>query len=245
MRFKEYGALARHFQGSPALSGAVGAGAYNPRPMPTFRSVLPATLLALVLSPARADWPQTAERLMAADAAFYAPPDLRRQLAKHRDELMAGVDAARSAAAGPADRAARRRDAARRARDIASAIRKRASFADVARSVGALVHDAAAGFPPPPGENPDSLLQASRSSSFIGFPREPFAAPEGLAALPLSDTSARQAYDAAVTLSTRLLAWIWKEAGGDASVVKKHPEARGPYAVRVPQAATARPAARP
>lgn len=233
------------FKGRGGFPGAAGAGIYNPRPMPTLRSALCVLLLALAAEPARAGWPQTAERLMAADAAFYAPPDLRRQLAKHRDELMAGVDAARGAASGTADPAARRRDAAGRARAIASAIRKRAPFADVARSAGALVHDAAAGFPPPPGTGGDALLQMSRSSSFLGFPREPFASPEGLAALPLSGASARQAYDAAVTLSTRLLAWIWKEAGGDASVVKKHPESRGPYAIRSPQAATGGPPARP
>ena len=172
---------------------------------------------------------------MAADAAFYAPPDLKRQLARHRDELMAGVAGARESDTRPAGPSARRLEAARRARDIAAAIRRRSSFADVARSAGALVHDAAAGFPPPPGAGGEkALLSVARSSSFLGFSRDPFSSPESLAGLPLSDTSARQAYNAAVTLATRLLAWTWREAGGDASIARRHPEAKGPYGVRAP-----------
>ena len=42
----------------------------------------------------------------------------------------------------------------------------------------------------------------------------------------------RERYDAAVTLTTRLLAWIWKTAGGDASIVAQYPASKGPYAVR-------------
>lgn len=213
--------------------------AYNPPPVWSLRFVAPLFLAALpcVAAPAAPPaWPPAVERLMAADAAFHAPPDLKRQLARHRDQLMAGVTGARESDGRAAEPKAHRLEAARRARDIAAAIRRRASFADVARSLGALVHDAAAGFPPPPGAGGEkALLSVARSSSFLGFSRDPFSSPESLARLPLSDTSARQAYDAAVTVSTRLLAWIWKEAGGDASIVRTYPEARGPYGVRAAQ----------
>ena len=59
-----------------------------------------------------------------------------------------------------------------------------------------------------------------------------FAAPETLAAAPLPANTARERYDAAVTLSARLFAWIWKTAGGDASSVAQYPVSKGPYAVR-------------
>lgn len=207
-------------------------GAYNPPPVRSLRLAAVVSLLAFApLAPA-ALWPLPLERLIAADAAFYAPPDLKRQLAKNRDRLMAGVTDARSGDRGGAS-PQRRAAAARAARNIAAGIRSRQPFADVAFAAGALVHEAAAAFPPPPGSGDDrALLGVAKTARFLGFPREAFAAPEALAALPLSDTSARQAYDAAVTLSTRLLTWVWKQAGGDVSVAAQHPETKGPYVVR-------------
>ena len=66
-------------------------------------------------------------------------------------------------------------------------------------------------------------------SPFLGFPAEPFAAPEALvaAALPAATGAERRA--AAVTMTARLLAWTWKTAGGDASIVKQYPGSKGPY----------------
>ena len=57
-------------------------------------------------------------------------------------------------------------------------------------------------------------------------PREAFVS-DALA----SGTTAR-CYDAAVTLTARLLAWIWKTAGGDVSSVARYPFSKGPYVVR-------------
>jgi hypothetical protein len=70
---------------------------------------------------------------------------------------------------------------------------------------------------------------AQGPSPFLGFTADPFAAPETLAAakLPAATTAQRRA--AAVTLTARLLAWTWKTAGGDASIVTQYPEAKGPY----------------
>ena len=72
----------------------------------------------------------------------------------------------------------------------------------------------------------------SANARFLGFSGEPFAAPETLAAAALPSGTARDRYDAAVTLTTRLLAWVWKTAGGDASSVTQYPAAKGPYVVR-------------
>jgi hypothetical protein len=187
-----------------------------------------ALLAALLLSrPSRGAepvrWSVADEARIAAEAASWAPPDFKRQLAKHSRRLMEGV-----AAAAAADRLAPRSDqhrdvAAKAAREMAAGIRRHDTFADVAYRAGALVHAAAAAYAP-------GAAGTSGPSPFLGFPAEPFASPETLshAALPATTDAARRA--AAVTLSVRLLAWTWKTAGGDASVVKQYPESKGPFA---------------
>jgi hypothetical protein len=194
--------------------------------------LLLAALLALAAAPpARGEggaWPESAVRLVAADAAAFAPPDLKRQLARHRAEFMQGVSEGRAegAQAGPA----RAREAAvRRARAIGAGIPKHVPFWDAAREAGALAALAAAAFPPP---DPAGAAGATRGTSFLGYGPKPFDPPEGLAAAPLPSGTDREAYDAAVTLATRLLAWAWKTAGGDASIATLYPESKGPYRVR-------------
>jgi len=180
-------------------------------------------------------WPLSAEVMIAADAARYAPPDLKRQLAKHRARLMAGVQAAAAAEKGTRDAAAHRAAAARAARHIAESIRRHVSFADVAYETGGLVHEVASACWLSGGPfDPKDAAGAPRSGRFLGFGTSPFSEPEMLAAsVPAGKRgSARDAYDASVTVSTRLLAWIWRAAGGDASAVGRHPEASGPYALR-------------
>ena len=164
----------------------------------------------------------------------YAPPDLKRQLVRHRAMLMEGLRDAQETETGKRDAAGHRAAAARGARALAQAIRGHRRFSDVAYEVGGIVHEVAcasfpAGAPPP---DAPALLAVAKRSAFLGFPAEPFGEPEALLAAPLPRGTARQAYDSAVTLSTRLLAWIWKAAGGDASVVRQFPEAKGPYIVR-------------
>lgn len=178
-------------------------------------------------------WPVPAVGLMAADAAAAAPPDFKRMLAKNSGRLMEGVKAG-LAASPRRDAAARRTALAAGARGIAEAIRDHRPFADVAYEVGGLVAEASALFPPTGPESDEAaLLALARSgSSFLGFPPRPFDAPETLASARLPDGSAREAYDSASTLSTRLMAWIWKTAGGDASIATTRPESKGPYPVR-------------
>jgi len=180
-------------------------------------------------------WPLGVVAMIAADAARFAPPDLKRQLAKHRARLMEGVQAAASADKEPRDAATRRAAAARAARQIARSIRRHAPFADVAYEAGRLVHEVAsaawlAGGPFDPKEAAD----APRTGRFLGYGALPFGEPEALAeSVPAKKGgSAREAYDASVTISTRLFAWIWKTAGGDASVVARHPASSGPYPLR-------------
>ena len=162
---------------------------------------------------------------MAAEAASWAPPDFKRQLAKHSRRLMKGVSDAAAAETGKRDAAAHRAGAARGARALAEAIRRHTSFDEVAYQAGAIVHELALALPPRSGTAADF----PRTARFLGYPAEPFAAPEKLAAATLPAADERERYDAAVTLSTRLLAWIWKTAGGDASIVKQYPESKGPY----------------
>jgi hypothetical protein len=183
---------------------------------------------ALAAPPAQPRWPLAAESLIAADAASYAPPDLKAQLAKHRDRYMAGVKDAAAAETGARDARAHRAAAARGARAVAEGIRKHQPFADAVYELGGVVHEIAAALPP--GTAPDAALL--KSSSFGGFPAEPFRDPEALAGATLSAATARQAYDASVTLATRLFAWTWKRAGGDASIATQYPETRAPYPVR-------------
>jgi hypothetical protein len=182
-----------------------------------------------------ARWPVPAVGLMAADAAASAPPDFKRMLAKHRDRLMEGVRAG-VATSLARDAAERRTALAAGTRRIAQAIRDHRPFADVAYEAGGLVAEASLLFPPAgtgTGTGEAELLALARSgASFRGYPPRPFDAPETLVSAPLPAGAPREAYDAGLTLSARLLAWIWNTAGGDASVVAARPESKGPYPVR-------------
>ena len=187
-------------------------------------ALLAAALIAPALRAAEpVRWSVGEEARIAAEAASWAPPDLKRQLAKHSKRLMQGVaDAA--AADRLAPRApAHREGAARVARGLAEGIRRHEAFAEIAYRAGALVHAAAMAYAP-------DAAGAPGPSSFAGFTSDAFAAPESLvhAVLPSGTDAARRA--AAVTLSARLLAWTWKTAGGDVSIVTQYPEAKGPYA---------------
>jgi hypothetical protein len=205
-----------------------------------------AALLALILgvaeppavraaTPEPGSWPLSTELMIAADAASYAPPDLKRQLAKHRARLMAGVKDAAAADRGTRDVAARRAAAARGAREIAQAIRRHSSFADVAYEAGGLVHEiATAAWTSAGGFPAADAAAAPKAGRFLGYSATPSADPDLLAASlsPAKGAPASQAYDDAVTVSTRLLAWIWRTAGGDASITSKHPDSAGPYPIR-------------
>lgn len=192
------------------------------------RRILAAALAGALAAPAvRAAgpvrWSVAEEARIAAEAASWAPPDFKRQLAKHSKRLMQGVaDAAagdRLAPRAPEHRAA----AARGAHSIADGIRRHEAFSEIAYRAGALAHVAAMAYAP-------DAAGAAGPSPFAGFTADPFAPPETLAgaALPSGTDAARRA--AAVTLSARLLAWAWKNAGGDASIVAQYPETKGPYA---------------
>ncbi|MFI5181223.1 MAG: hypothetical protein ACHQPI_07520 [Thermoanaerobaculia bacterium] len=198
-------------------------------------SGLSMTLALLLFAPAPpAGWPLGAELLVGADAAALAPPDFKRQLVKNRDRLMAGIrDAAASGYAG-SDASAHRAAAAALARKTTAAIRARTPFDDIAFLAGGLVHEAAEAARLAATADAGELTRASKRARFLGYPTRPFADPEILAAgvsLPPGATPAA-VYDAAVTTSTRLFAWVWKSAGGDASIVTKYPESGGPYPLR-------------
>ncbi len=150
-------------------------------------------------------------------------------LAKNRDRLMAGVSDAVAAENGRRDAQAHRAAAAKGARAIATMIREHRTFGEVAYEVGGLVHELAAAIPP---SDASSATAAGKRSSFLGYTLEPFGSPEKLAAATLPSASSRAAYDAAASLSTRLLAWIWNTAGGDARIASRHPETKGPYTIR-------------
>jgi hypothetical protein len=178
-----------------------------------------------------ARWPVPAVGLMAADAAASAPPDFKRMLAKHRDRLMEGVRA--GLASSPARAAAERRSAlAAGTRRIAQSIRDHRPFADVAFEAGGLVAEVSLLFPPPGAGEADLLALARSGASFRGYSLRPFDAPETLVSAAFPAGTAREAYDAGLTLSARLLAWIWNTAGGDASAAAARPESKGPYPVR-------------
>jgi hypothetical protein len=192
-------------------------------------TVLAASLLAptaRAAGPAR--WSVADEARIAAEAASWAPPDFKRQLAKHGRRLMQGVSDAAAAETGTRDGAAHRAAAARGARALAQGIRRHTPFEEIAYQAGGIVHELALALPPPVGAPAD----IAKGARFLGYPAEAFAAPEKLAAEPLPAGTARESYDAAVTLSTRILAWIWKGAGGDVSSVARYPASNGPYAVR-------------
>ena len=193
------------------------------------RRALAAAFAAALLAPAAraaepARWSVSEEARIAAEAASWAPPDFKRQLAKHSRRLMQGVA---DAAAGDrlAPRSPEQRDAAARsARSLAASIRHHEAFADVVYLAGALVPACTAAY------SPDSAAGAPGPSAFAGFPADPFGAPESLVHAPLPSASDPARRAAAVTLSARLLAWIWKTAGGDASIVKQYPDSKGPFA---------------
>jgi hypothetical protein len=203
----------------------------------SFRLTLAAFLFAATGSaaaaeaPARPAWPANVERLMALDAAVHAPPDLKRQLVKHRDRLLDGVGDAVSDETGTRDRAAHLAAAAQGARLLGAGIRQHRRFEDVAYEMGGIVHELAAAIPPPPAGEA-ALRETSRRATFLGFSPDPFRDPRSLVSLPLPSSSAREAFDAVVTHATRLAAWAWKAAGGDASVALTLPESKGPYVVR-------------
>jgi hypothetical protein len=185
-----------------------------------------ALVLALAAHAVRAAepvrWSVADEARMAAEAASWAPPDFKRQLAKHSRRLMQGVaDAVAAEGLAPGD-PAHRAAAAKGARALAAAIRHHSAFADVAHDAGTILHAAAMAYAPDAPGTPGP-------SPFLGFPADPFAAPETLAAVKLPAATAAQRRAAAVTLTARLLAWTWKTAGGDASIVTQYPEAKGPY----------------
>jgi hypothetical protein len=196
------------------------------RPSPVLLAVSSWVLVAATAS--GAGWTPADERRMAADAASFAPPDFKRQLAKHSRRLMQGVNDAAAAPVARGDAAARRADGARGARALAEAIRRHTPFDEIAYRAGGIVHVLALANAPE-GATP---RDASLGARFLGFPAEPFAPPETLAAAALPSNSAREKYDATVTLVARLLAWVWKTAGGDASIVAQYPAAKGPYDVR-------------
>ena len=75
-------------------------------------------------------------------------------------------------------------------------------------------------------------VQARAGAVFRGYGTRPFDAPETLVAAPLPAGTPREAYDSGLTLSARLLAWIWNTAGGDAPAAAARPESKGPYRVR-------------
>jgi hypothetical protein len=192
--------------------------------------VFPALLaLALFSAPAHATgWASADERRMAADAASFAPPDFKHQLAKHSRRLMQGVSDAAAGETGTRDATAHRAAAARGARALAESIRRHTPFDEIAYQAGGIVHEFAMAFPPAKAPAADTAAGAR----FLGFSPEPFVSPDKLAAAPLPSGTPRQSYDASVTLTARLLAWIWKTAGGDASSVTQYPASKGPYAVR-------------
>src|ERR1700687_6143452 len=99
------------------------------RRRPLFVSCGALYALALPSAPARATgWSLADERRMAADAASYAPPDFKRQLARHSRRLMQGVSDASAAETGARDAAAHRAAAARGAHALAESIRRHTPF---------------------------------------------------------------------------------------------------------------------
>ena len=148
---------------------------------------------------------------------------------------MAGIRDAASAEKGERDAAAHRAAAARAARALAAAIRAHRPFSDVAYEAGGIVHETSAAALLAAGPKaPAELSLASRRTRFLGYAAAPFADPEILAvsAPVAAGASPEAAYDAALTTATRLLAWVWKAAGGDASIVFQYPASRGPYVLR-------------
>jgi hypothetical protein len=177
-------------------------------------------------------WPLIAERMLAADATFYAPPDLKRQIAKNRDRFMAGVNDSSEAEKQGRTPSQYREAASSLAVRIVSAIRQKRSFADAVYMTGGLLHMVAMSYPPP---GPDlKMIEGAwkARSAFQGYPDKPFGARAAVFPVPPSAASYQAAYDSAVTAGTRFLAWIWDGAGGDAAIARQYPESKGPYGVR-------------
>lgn len=194
-------------------------------------SVSRAALVALALSAASAraaGWALADERRMAADAASYAPPDFKRLLAKHSRRLMQGVTDAAAGETQARDAAAHRGAASRGARALAESIRRHTPFDEISYQAGGIVHELAMALQPEAPPAADTF----RAARFLGFSAEPFAAPETLVSAALACGTPRECYDASITLTARLFAWIWKTAGGDASSVAQYPVSKGPYTVR-------------
>ena len=198
-------------------------------------SLLALALFAAASLPALAEpaagWPDQAVRRIAADAAAYAPPDLKRILARHARRFMDGVEAARAADDGRRSPTEHRAAAARGARTVAERIRALRGFEEAAYGLGAVAYEAAQSSVPA-GASPADLVAASGHARFLGYAADPFADPVRLVAAPLPAASPREAYDSALTLATRLFAWTWKRAGGDVRAVAATPEEKGPYPVR-------------
>ncbi|MGE5345574.1 MAG: hypothetical protein ACM3JH_06450, partial [Acidithiobacillales bacterium] len=110
----------------------------------TLELALPFLLAVAAAGPPHPVWPLPAELLIGADAAADAPPDLKRQLVKHRQRLMAGIRDAAAVETGSRNAEAHRAASARGARDLAAAIRAHRPFSDVAYEAGGIVHEAAA-----------------------------------------------------------------------------------------------------
>ena len=195
------------------------------RPLPVSLAALCVLWAAPVLG---TGWALADERRMAADAASFAPADFKTQLARHGRRLMQGVSDAFASEAGTRDAAAHRAAAARGARSLAEAIRRHTPFDEIAYQAGGVVHELALA-QAPLGAAPSDTSAGAR---FLGFSAEPFAPPEALLVASLPSATARERYDAAVTLTRRLFAWVWKTAGGTASSVARCPAAKGPYVVR-------------
>ena len=115
---------------------------------------------------------------MAADAASFAPPDFKRQLAKHSRRLMQGVSDAAAGETGTRDAAAHRAAAARGARALAESIRRHTPFDEIAYQAGGIVHELALAFPPAGRAGRGHVRGRPLPRLF----RRPFAAPETLAA---------------------------------------------------------------
>jgi len=194
----------------------------------------PLFLAAALAAPAPASpaprWPLAVERLVAADAASYAPADMKRLLARRRDRFMQGVSDAYASEDGRRSPEQHRAAAARGARQVAQAIRDHQPFAQAFYELGGVVHELAESLPPREAVDAKAITR----STFLGYPADPFADPEKLVTARLAAGTTREAYDAALTLATRLFAWTWKRAGGDANVTKELPEVKGPYVVREP-----------
>ncbi len=193
--------------------------------------------LAMAFAPSgavaeEARWPVQVTALLAADATFYAPDDFKRQLARNRGRLMQGVADAFASDARSRDAAAHRAAAARGSRAVAAMIRRFETFANISYELGGVLYEVSAANPPTASADAGALTNTARRASFLGYPREPFRDPEELLLDPLSKVTLRERYDAAVTYSTRLIAWIWKTAGGETTTARKSPEAKGPYVVR-------------